>query len=47
MTARTETITKLGNFLLRYGLLIVLGWIGAMKFTHYEAEGNPWLPSVP
>jgi uncharacterized membrane protein YkgB len=28
-----------GAFLLRYGLVLVLGWIGAMKFTLYEAEG--------
>src|SRR5574338_1355796 len=30
---------KLGAFLIRYGLVLVLGWIGAMKFTAYEAEG--------
>src|SRR5262245_44314800 len=30
---------KLGAFLIRYGLVIVLGWIGAMKFTAYEAAG--------
>ena len=30
---------KLGTFLIRYGLVLVLGWIGAMKFTAYEAEG--------
>ena len=30
---------KLGVFLIRYGLVLVLGWIGAMKFTAYEAEG--------
>jgi reactive chlorine resistance protein C len=29
----------LGSFLIRYGLVLVLGWIGAMKFTAYEAEG--------
>ena len=29
----------LGAFLIRYGLVLVLGWIGAMKFTAYEAEG--------
>jgi uncharacterized membrane protein YkgB len=28
-----------GEFLIRYGLVIVLGWIGAMKFTSYEANG--------
>ena len=32
-------IQKLGEFLIRYGLVIVLGWIGAMKFTAYEAAG--------
>lgn len=27
-----------GGMLIRYGLVLVLGWIGAMKFTGYEAE---------
>lgn len=27
-----------GGTLIRYGLVLVLGWIGAMKFTGYEAE---------
>ena len=30
---------KVGAFLIRYGLVLVLGWIGAMKFTAYEAQG--------
>jgi len=30
---------RAGEFLIRYGLVIVLGWIGAMKFTWYEAKG--------
>lgn len=30
---------KLGAFFIRYGLVLVLAWIGAMKFTGYEAEG--------
>jgi uncharacterized membrane protein YkgB len=30
---------KLGAFFIRYGLVLVLGWIGAMKFTAYEANG--------
>lgn len=30
---------KSGAFLIRYGLALVLAWIGAMKFTAYEAEG--------
>lgn len=36
---RRNTIQKLGAFFIRYGLVLVLGWIGAMKFTAYEAEG--------
>ena len=32
-------IKKLGEFLIRYGLVLVLVWIGAMKFTAYEAAG--------
>ena len=34
-----DVIKKLGEFLIRYGLVLVLGWIGAMKFTAYEAAG--------
>jgi uncharacterized membrane protein YkgB len=34
-----ETVQRIGQFLLRYGLVLILGWIGAMKFTTYEAEG--------
>jgi uncharacterized membrane protein YkgB len=41
MTAETQKnpFERLGAFLIRYGLVLVLGWIGAMKFTAYEAEG--------
>ena len=46
MAAQIQTVSvqesvfkKLGAFLIRYGLVLVLGWIGAMKFTAYEAEG--------
>ncbi|HEU4506623.1 MAG TPA: DUF417 family protein [Pyrinomonadaceae bacterium] len=35
----TNPFEKLGAFFIRYGLVLVLGWIGAMKFTAYEAEG--------
>lgn len=34
--ARLESI---GRELARYGLVAVIGWIGFMKFTAYEAEG--------
>jgi reactive chlorine resistance protein C len=41
--ARTEeiisSITALGHRVLRYGLALVIGWIGMMKFTGYEANG--------
>lgn len=46
MAAQIQTIAfernpfeRLGAFFIRYGLVLVLGWIGAMKFTAYEAEG--------
>jgi uncharacterized membrane protein YkgB len=29
----------LGHHVIRYGLVLVLAWIGAMKFTAYEAVG--------
>ena len=38
-SGRDALIQKLAGILLRYGLVLVLGWIGAMKFTTYEAEG--------
>ena len=33
------TIQTVGAHLVRYGLALVLAWIGAMKFTAYEANG--------
>ena len=36
MSDRLQTI---GTHVARYGLVIVLLWIGGMKFTAYEAEG--------
>jgi uncharacterized membrane protein YkgB len=39
VTRSDGVIRKLGEFLIRYGLVLVLGWIGAMKFTAYEAAG--------
>lgn len=32
-------IELLGSKVLRYGLALVIGWIGFMKFTGYEANG--------
>lgn len=45
LSSRFENI---GAFLLRYGLVLVLGWIGAMKFTAYEAAGiKPLIETSP
>ncbi len=42
---RLETI---GGMIARYGLVIVLLWIGGMKFTQYEAEGiKPMVENSP
>src|SRR5947208_16989801 len=35
----TERLKRIGTHVTRYGLVIVLLWIGGMKFTAYEAEG--------
>src|SRR5712691_5007675 len=32
-------LQAVGQTILRYGLVLVVGWIGAMKFTAYEAAG--------
>ncbi len=32
-----DKIQALGTFLIRYGLVLIVAWIGAMKFTAYEA----------
>ena len=39
MSPEKNSFERAGAFLIRYGLVLVLGWIGAMKFTAYEAEG--------
>jgi uncharacterized membrane protein YkgB len=33
-----DTVQAVGTSLIRYGLVLVLAWIGAMKFTAYEAN---------
>lgn len=44
-TSRTTAIAPL---LPRYGLVIVLAWFGAMKFTTYEAHGiSHWVANSP
>lgn len=35
----SDRLKSIGMYIARYGLVIVLLWIGGMKFTAYEAEG--------
>jgi len=35
----TDQIETAGDLLIRYGVVLALVWIGAMKFTSYEAQG--------
>ena len=45
MSSRVEAV---GRELARYGLVVVVGWIGLMKFTAYEAEGiRPFVAHSP
>ena len=36
---KLSTIDAIASTLGRYGLVIVIGWIGALKFTNFEAHG--------
>jgi len=31
-------VTPVGDFAVRYALVLVIAWIGALKFTTYEAN---------
>lgn len=43
-----DTVRAAGVHCTRYGLVIVFLWIGAMKFTNYEAEGiRPFVENSP
>lgn len=35
----TDKLQALGLLVIRYGLVLVIAWIGGMKFTAYEANG--------
>jgi reactive chlorine resistance protein C len=35
---KTSTIDTIGSILGRYGLVVVIGWIGLLKFYNYEAH---------
>lgn len=37
--ALSEKLQSLGTFMSRYGLVVIFAWIGAMKFSSYEANG--------
>src|SRR5216684_7321389 len=45
LSSRVEAV---GRELARYGLVVVVAWIGLMKFTAYEAEGiRPFVANSP
>jgi uncharacterized membrane protein YkgB len=39
ITESSNLLQDIGAYLLRYGLVFVIAWIGCMKFTAYEAAG--------
>src|SRR5882757_6536024 len=46
--ALSSRVEAVGRELARYGLVVVVGWIGLMKFTGYEAEGiRPFVANSP
>src|SRR5919198_5537784 len=46
--AISSRVEAIGRGLARYGLVVVVAWIGLMKFTAYEAEGiRPFVASSP
>ena len=46
--AMSSQVEAVGRELTRYGLVVVVGWIGLMKFTAYEAEGiRPFVANSP
>ncbi len=43
-----RTLEEIGQGVIRYGLVAVLLWVGALKFTEYEAEGiKPFVSNSP
>jgi uncharacterized membrane protein YkgB len=46
--AMSSRVEAAGRELARYGLVVVVGWIGLMKFTAYEAAGiHPFVANSP
>ena len=47
-SALSSQVEAVGRELARYGLVVVVAWIGLMKFTAYEAEGiRPFVANSP
>jgi uncharacterized membrane protein YkgB len=45
---KSPRTTGVAALVARYGLVIVIAWFGAMKFTHYEAQGiSHWVANSP
>ena len=50
---KSTRMTAFAALVARYGLVIVIGWFGAMKFTYYESHGisplvahSPFMSSI-
>jgi uncharacterized membrane protein YkgB len=44
----TSRTTRIAPLVARYGLVVVLAWFGAMKFTDYESQGiSHWVAHSP
>lgn len=37
--SRTQLVDRAAGLISRYGLVLVIGWIGILKFSSYEAQG--------
>lgn len=47
-SAMSSQVEAVGRELTRYGLVVIVGWIGLMKFTTYEAEAiRPFVANSP
>jgi uncharacterized membrane protein YkgB len=45
---RSSRTTPIAALVARYGLVIVIAWFGAMKFTYYESHGiSLWVANSP
>jgi uncharacterized membrane protein YkgB len=44
----SDRLARIGQLVMRYGLVLAIGWIGAMKFTTYEAQAiQPMVANSP